>query len=333
MCNNRSLLTIKYKGIYKTKNNIRTYCTTENREIIKWNPWFVTGLTDGDGSLYITTRKDLTSRHGFHISLEYKITAGIHPLNLKLLELVQTFFDGVGIICKDKNAYQYVIRNRNHLSKVREHFENYPLQTTKHLHFQLWCRVLDLKQGKDHLTLADFMEVLAIKALFPQGLNDSVKAAFPVIKSITKPEFISSTSTLNGHWIAGFTQADGTFGLNYHKVTQMRLGYTCQGQFRISQHARDLLVLNRILVYFGCGSTRMNSKIDQVYVFSVASDSDLMNIIIPFFQKYYIYGAKLLDLEDFSKGVHIIHNKGHLTPEGLNELKKIAYGMNAYRKF
>jgi hypothetical protein len=332
MRKNSSLFTLKDKEI-KTKKKIRTYCTSENRENIKLNPWFVTGLSDGDGSLYITIRKDSTCRFGFSTSLEYKVVAGVNPLNLKLLELVQSFFKGVGIIHKDKNTYQYVIRNRNHLSKVREHFDNYPLQTTKHLHFKLWSKVLHLVERKDHLTVTGFMEVLAIKALFPNGLNDSIKAAFPDINSIIKPEFISNTYKLNGHWIAGFTQADGSFGLNYSKATKMRLGYTCQPQFRISQHERDLIVLNRIIEYLGCGILRNTSKIKYEWTVSVSNNTDLVNIVIPFFQKYSIYGAKQSDFLDFSKGMHIINNKGHLTPEGLNELNKIAYGMNSYRKF
>jgi len=43
------------------------------------------------------------------------------------------------------------------------------------------------------------MEVLSIKAVFPIGLNDSIKAAFPYRYSIIKPEFVSNTYKLNGH--------------------------------------------------------------------------------------------------------------------------------------
>ena len=86
------------------------------------------------------------------------------------------------------------------------------------------------------------MEILAIKAVFLANLNDSVKAAFPDVRSIIKPEFISNPYKLNKDWIAGFTQADGSFSLNYIKSSGMRLGHTCQPQFRITQHERDLMV-------------------------------------------------------------------------------------------
>ena len=49
-------------------------------------------------------------------------------------------------------------------------------------------------------------------------------------------------------------QADGTFGLNYTKQIRMKLGYTCQPQFRICQHERDLIVLKRIITTIGCGT-------------------------------------------------------------------------------
>jgi len=57
-------------------------------------------------------------RFGYSISLEYKVVAGVNPLNLKLLELVQSFFGGIGIISRDNKTYHYVTRNKNHLRKV-----------------------------------------------------------------------------------------------------------------------------------------------------------------------------------------------------------------------
>lgn len=63
---------------------------------LKINPWFVTGLSDGDGSFYIVLlakgAKDLSCKFGYSIGLEYKVVAGINPLNLKLLKQIQSFF-------------------------------------------------------------------------------------------------------------------------------------------------------------------------------------------------------------------------------------------------
>jgi hypothetical protein len=113
----------------------------------------------------------------------------------------------------------------------------------------------------------------------------------------------------------------------------MKLGYTCIPQFRITQHERDLIVLKRIIATLGCGSLVKPTGDRDRYTISVSSISDLVNIIIPLFEQCPIYGAKYKDFLDFCRGIQIIKEKGHLTLQGLNELKDLAYGMNTYRKF
>jgi hypothetical protein len=43
----------------------------------------------------------------------------------------------------------------------------------------------------------------------------------------------------------------------------MKLGYTGQASFRVTQHERDLIVLNRITDLLGYGSVRVASKIKK----------------------------------------------------------------------
>ncbi|PQE31505.1 hypothetical protein CJF32_00010504 [Rutstroemia sp. NJR-2017a WRK4] len=112
----------------------------------------------------------------------------------------------------------------------------------------------------------------------------------------------------------------------------MKLGYTCQPQFRVTQHERDLIVLKRIIDSMGCGTIVKPSEDRDRYTISVANILDLVNIVIPLFEKYPLYGAKLSDFLDFCKGVYIIKDKGHLTPEGLKALNDLAYAMNTYRE-
>lgn len=177
------------------------------------------------------------------------------------------------------------------------------------------------------------MEVLSIKAVFPNGLNESIKTAFPDVTPIIKPEFISNTENLNGHWIAGFTQADGSFGLNLYKSSGMKLGYSVAPTLRITQHERDYLVLEKIIEFWGCGNLYNLSEARKEWTIKVSNTSDLVDIIIPFYQKYNLYGAKYEDFLDFSTGVSIFKAKGHLTSEGLSKLKELSSGMNSLRKF
>ncbi len=73
--------------------------------------------------------------------------------------------------------------------------------------------------------------------------------------------------------------------------------------------------------------------------------SDIVNIIIPFFEKYPVIGQKSLDFSDFKKvalraprsalraprSAEIVKTKRHLTPEGFNEVVNINLTMNQRR--
>lgn len=302
---------------------------------IKLHPWFITGFIDGEGSFSIRIRKKINSVLGFHISIVFSVCAQKNSLNLELLEQVKEYFGGVGSISKSGNMYIYEISAIKDLVNVCEHFNKFPLQTTKHIHYVLWCQVKEIIENKEHLTKLGFNKILSIKYVFPKGLSTDLLEIFTTenLKSIAKPIFEPSKEKLDLNWIAGFTQADGSFGLNCTKSLKMRLGYTFQPQFRITQHERDLIVLKRIIESMGCGTIVKPTDDRDRYNISVANITDIINIIIPLFENNPLYGAKYLDFMDFCKGIYIIKSKGHLTEDGLNKLKSIVSNMNTQRKY
>ena len=132
---------------------------------------------------------------------------------------------------------------------------------------------------------------MSIKSLFPKGVSPKILEAYPPenIIPIVKPVFEPSNMKLDHNWIAGFVQADGTFGLNYTKQTRMKLGYTTQPQFRISQHERDLTVLNRIMESMNCGILVKLSPGRDRYTISVGNIKDIISFVIPLFEKKILY--------------------------------------------
>jgi hypothetical protein len=72
-------------------------------------------------------------------------------------------------------------------------------------------------------------------------------------------------------------------------------------------------------------------KSRESFVYRVEKFSDILNIIIPFFNKYQIQGVKHLDYIDFVKTAELIENKAHLTKEGLDKIKEIKNGINKGR--
>jgi len=68
-------------------------------------------------------------------------------------------------------------------------------------------------------------------------------------------------------------------------------------RFRISQHSRDIKLLEKIVEYFGSGKIY---KYDGKYAVSltIVDFTDISNIIIPFFNKNPLIGVKLYDYLD-----------------------------------
>ena len=63
----------------------------------------------------------------------------------------------------------------------------------------------------------------------------------------------------------------------------------------------------------------------------VSNIKDINEKIVPFLNKYPIYGEKYLDFSDFCKALDIIKVKKHLKKEGLEQLRTIKSGMNTGR--
>jgi hypothetical protein len=101
-------------------------------------------------------------------------------------------------------------------------------------------------------------------------------------------------------------------------------------KFILTQHIRDENLIRNFIEIFECG--RFVLKNTKEYgEFIVEKNSDIRDKIIPFFEKYPLYGIKKENYLDFKKVSVLIENKSHLTLEGLEEIKQIKSGMNKNR--
>jgi hypothetical protein len=64
----------------------------------------------------------------------------------------------------------------------------------------------------------------------------------------------------------------------------------------------------------------------------IVNTSDILNKIIPFFEKYKIKGTKELDFFNFKEVAEIVKSKDHLTKDGFNRILTIKDNMNLKRK-
>ncbi len=141
-----------------------------------------------------------------------------------------------------------------------------------------------------------------------------------------------------GYYIAGFVNGEGSFHVAIQRNPSTKLGWQVIPELHISQHERNKSVLELIQKTLGCGYLKPNNRHkpnDQTWVFVVRSRKDLLEKVIPFFERYPLYTTKRHDFEKFATIVRKLHNKEHLTPAGFQEILQIAVSMNnggAYRR-
>jgi len=119
--------------------------------------------------------------------------------------------------------------------------------------------------------------------------------------------------------------------LKIRQSTTHKLGFQSELRFQIGQHSRDKELLKYLVDYLGCGKYT-DRQIKSAGDFVVAKSLDIIEKVIPFFDKYPLHGPKALDLADFKKAAEIMKVKGYLTPEGLDQIRLIKSGMNIGRK-
>jgi hypothetical protein len=79
--------------------------------------------------------------------------------------------------------------------------------------------------------------------------------------------------------------------------------------------------------YGGIGKISTGSQ-NQSVTFYVGNLSDLVNIIIPHFEKYLLRSAKSIDFQLWAQCVKLIAAKEHLTNDGLNKILSLKSALN-----
>ena len=131
---------------------------------------------------------------------------------------------------------------------------------------------------------------------------------------------------LEAQWIVGFVDGEGCFHVGISTHSDMKMGYQVLPEFTVVQHERDVQVLHALKAHFGCGVVRKNHGDRMAY--RVRSHKHLMERILPFFLEHPLKTKKRVDCQKFRRVCLKIDRGEHLTPEGLEEIRRIAGQMN-----
>jgi len=292
------------------------------------HPQWVTGFTDGEGSFSISAWKSQT-KTGW--KFKHLFTIAVHKKDQMILELIKSFFGGYGEIYKHgKDSLQYIVASKKELRIIIDHFNKYPLLTQKQADFELFKQAVEIMERKEHLTLEGVQKIVGLRNIMNKGLTSAkgaeLKLALPSIDYVQRP-LVIDPEIMDSNWVTGFVAAEGCFFVSIFK-NSTRLGKTSRLVFKLTQHSRDVELMNRLMKFFGVG--KIYKSRDTVYL-HITKLEDINEKVIPFFEKYKIVGVKSKDYSDFKKVAELMNNKAHLTSEGLDEIHNIKIGMNKGR--
>lgn len=302
-----------------------TYCST----IV--NPGVWSGLIDGEGSFSIIVDRNKVRKLGWRVQLKFQI--GLHTKDLNLLCLLQQHLGGIGSIhlARNRDIVNYSIDSIKDLNNLIFHLENYPLLTQKAADYFLFKKAVELVNDKAHIAAEGIKKIVNIKASMNLGLSDTLKSEFAGYTPAERPVINYDNVILNPHWISGFISAEGNFDVRIPS-TNSKLGYRVQLRFRISQHSRDFILMQKIVEYLGSGKIYKYAGKSAVSL-SMVDFKDITNILVPFLNENPVIGIKLYDYIDWCKIHSLMLNRSHLTVEGINSIRKIKSGMNTGRNF
>ena len=134
---------------------------------------------------------------------------------------------------------------------------------------------------------------------------------------------------LDAQWIVGFVDGEGCFFVGINPNAEMTAGFQVLPEFTVVQHKRDIQVLHALKAFFGCGVVRVNHGDRMAY--RARGIEHLARRIIPFFMQHPLKTSKNVDFLKFRDVVLLMEKDVHLQREGIEEIRRIASGMNRGR--
>ena len=259
----------------------------------KLNPYWITGFSDAESSFSIKFIKSSSYKLGWRLQPQFQIK--LHARDYVVLKSIQNFFR-VGSINKDRNTLVYTVKTPKELVDVIiPHFDNYPLITQKYADYLIFKKIVIMMNNKEHLNIEGFDKILSLRASLNLGLSEALKSEFPDVIPPVRSRVLSNEIP-NPNWLTGFIDGEGCFIINMQSSgNKDKIWLT----FQITQHIRDILLLENISKYFNCGRVSVrNTKLAGDFLVSpIVARSQT---IIPFLDKYPLQSVKIKDFLDCS---------------------------------
>lgn len=133
--------------------------------------------------------------------------------------------------------------------------------------------------------------------------------------------------------MSGFVAGgDGGFSIYVRPANDYALKEKVFCRFHITQHTKDLELMQLFFQFFGCGKVDVRSNLSTLRCdFLVQDTSFLLEKIVSHFDLYPLVNLKQEDFLCFRQALLLIKERRHLTREGLDKIKSLNLEMNSNR--
>ncbi len=133
------------------------------------------------------------------------------------------------------------------------------------------------------------------------------------------------------YYLAGFVDGEGSFSVAIIRHPDQKFGWMINPCFQVYQHKNYREILELYQYVFKTGKIYRKSGTHNVLNYSIDSRRNLLEKVIPFFDKYPLI-TKRDAYKKFRFIVKEMEEKKHLTKKGFDKLVTIAYSMNQQGK-
>ena len=138
-----------------------------------------------------------------------------------------------------------------------------------------------------------------------------------------------------GFFLAGFVEGEGSFNISLRHKVDYKVSWQVVMSFNVSQKDPTLLYL--LQKELGCGIIKVR-KIDNLHSYDATNPKDIIQKVIPYFQKYPVLSvSKLKNFEIFCAVAQLMEKGVHRNLTGLRKIlelrEKINEGAGRKRKY
>jgi len=124
-----------------------------------------------------------------------------------------------------------------------------------------------------------------------------------------------------GYFLAGFVEGEGSFNVSLRKKSDYKVNWQVVMSFNVSQ--KDPTILYLLQEILQCGIIKVRKR-DGLHSYDVTKPKDIIQKIIPYFQKYEVFSdSKKKNFAIFCKIANLMNRGEHKNINGLRKILKL----------